>query len=224
MPGGDLFKSIKRGDASVVTDRIETFTEKGLKLASGDELEADIIITATGLNVQALGGMEITVDGRRFEPSETVGYKGIMFSGVPNFALAIGYTNASWTLKCDLTCEYVCRLLDHMDQHGYSQVTPEWPEEELPDRPFIDLQSGYVLRAIDQFPKQGDHAPWRLYQNYARDIPMFRRLADRGRRAQVRARRSASFATPSNSCLTEVFTIGMAARPTSGMVGVVSIR
>ena len=174
VPGGDLFKSIKRGDASVVTDRIETFTEKGLKLASGDELEADIIITATGLNVQAVGGMEITVDGRRFEPSETVGYKGIMFSGVPNFALAIGYTNASWTLKCDLTCEYVCRLLDHMDQHGYSQVTPEWPDEELPDRPFLDLQSGYVLRAIDQFPKQGDHAPWRLYQNYARDIPMFR--------------------------------------------------
>ena len=111
VPGGDLFKSIKRGDASVVTDQIETFTEKGIQLASGDELEADIIVTATGLNVQALGGVEVKVDGRGFEPSQTVGYKGIMFSGIPNLALAIGYTNASWTLKCDLACEYVCRLL-----------------------------------------------------------------------------------------------------------------
>jgi monooxygenase len=175
VPGGDLFESIKRGDASVVTDEIETFTEKGVKLASGDELEADIIVTATGLNVQALGGVELTVDGQTFEPSQTVGYKGIMFSGIPNLALAIGYTNASWTLKCDLACEYVCRLLRHMDERGYDQVTPVWPNTELPDRPFIDLQSGYVLRSIDQFPKQSDHAPWRLYQNYIRDVPMFKR-------------------------------------------------
>ncbi len=175
VPGGDLFRSIKRGDASVVTDRIETFTEKGIALESGDELEADIVITATGLNVQALGGIELEVDGQSFQPSETVGYKGIMFSGVPNFALAIGYTNASWTLKADLACHYVCRLLRHMDERGYSQVTPVWREDELPDRPFIDLQSGYVLRAIDQFPKQGDDEPWRLHQNYVRDVPMFKR-------------------------------------------------
>ena len=175
VPGGDLFKSIKRGDASVVTDTIDTFTEGGIQLSSGEELEADIIITATGLNVQALGGLDLKVDGKAFEASGTVGYKGIMFSGVPNFALAIGYTNASWTLKCDLACQYVCRLLRHMDRRGYSQVMPVWPDEELPERPFIDLQSGYVLRAIDQFPKQGDDAPWRLYQNYIRDVPMFRR-------------------------------------------------
>ncbi len=175
VPGGDLFSSIKRGDASVVTDTIQTFTEKGIELTSGDELEADIIVTATGLNVQALGGVEVTVDGRSFEPSETVGYKGIMFSSIPNLALAIGYTNASWTLKCDLACEYVCRLLRHMDEQGYSQVTPMWPEPELPTRPFIDLDSGYVLRAIDKFPKQSDDAPWRLYQNYIRDVPMFKR-------------------------------------------------
>jgi len=175
VPGGDLFRSISRGDASIVTDTIKTFTEKGLELSSGEELEADVVITATGLNVLALGGIEIAVDGREFEPSKSVGYKGIMFSGVPNFALAIGYTNASWTLKCDLACQYVCRLLDHMDRHGYGQVAPVWPEDELPDRPFIDLQSGYVLRAIDQFPKQGESTPWRLYQSYARDIPLLKR-------------------------------------------------
>ena len=174
-PGGDLFQSISKGEASVVTDTVETFTENGIKLSSGEELEADIVVTATGLNVVALGGTEIRVDGERFEPSKSVGYKGIMFSGVPNFALAIGYTNASWTLKCDLACEYVCRLIKHMDENGYDQVTPVWPEEELPDRPFIDLQSNYVLRAIDQFPKQADDAPWRLYQNYLRDVPMFKR-------------------------------------------------
>ena len=175
VPGGDLFKSIKRGDASVITDRIARFTKAGIELESGDEVDADIIVTATGLNVQALGGVDVTVDGASWPASETVGYKGIMFSGVPNFALALGYTNASWTLKADLACEYVCRLIAHMDEHGYSQVTPVWPEEELPDNPFIDLQSGYVLRAIDEFPKQGDDAPWRLYQNYLRDVPMIRR-------------------------------------------------
>ncbi len=224
VPGGDLFKSIKRGDASVVTDRIETFTEKGLKLASGDELEADIIITATGLNVQAVGGMEITVDGRRFEPSETVGYKGIMFSGVPNFALAIGYTNASWTLKCDLTCEYVCRLLDHMDQPrllpGHAGVAGGGAAGPAVPRPAVGLRPARD-RPVPQAGRARPVAPLPELRARHPDVPG---LADRGRGAQVRARRSASFATPSNSCLTEVFTIGMAARPTSGMVGVVSIR
>ena len=122
VPDGDLFEAIRKGQASIVTDRIETFTEKGLKLASGAELEADVIVTATGLNLLLLGGMEIAVDGREIDLSETVGYKGMMFSGVPNLAYALGYTNASWTLKGDLVAEYVCRLLNHMDEHGYTPV------------------------------------------------------------------------------------------------------
>jgi monooxygenase len=170
VPNGDLFKAISAGRASVVTDSIETFTEKGLKLASGAELEADLIVTATGLNLLALGGMQLAVDGREVELPETMSYKGMMLSGVPNMAMALGYTNASWTLKCDLTCEYVCRLLNHMDEHGYSQCTPENRDPSVAKLPFIDFSSGYVLRSIDQFPKQGSRAPWRLYQNYPLDI------------------------------------------------------
>ena len=170
VPDGDLFKAISDGSASVVTDRIDTFTEQGLRLESGAELQADLIVTATGLNMLALGGMEIAVDGREVELSETMSYKGMMLSGVPNLALVIGYTNASWTLKCDLTCEYVCRLLRHMDEHGYSQCVPENRDPSVAALPFIDFSSGYVQRAIDKFPRQGSKAPWRLYQNYALDI------------------------------------------------------
>jgi monooxygenase len=170
VPDGDLFKAISEGSASVVTDRIDTFTEQGLLLESGAELQADLIVTATGLNMLALGGMEIAVDGREVELSETMSYKGMMLSGVPNMALVIGYTNASWTLKCDLTCEYVCRLLRHMDEHGYSQCMPENRDPSVAALPFIDFSSGYVQRAIDKFPRQGSKAPWRLYQNYALDI------------------------------------------------------
>jgi monooxygenase len=177
VPDGDLFEAIGTGRASVVTDQIETFTEKGLRLASGTELEADIIITATGLNLLPIGGMSIAVDGREIELSETVGYKGIMFSGVPNLAIAIGYSNASWTLKCDLACEYVCRLLNHMDEHGYRQCTPLAPDPAQPRQAFIDLTSGYVLRSIDKFPKQGSRTPWRLHQNYPLDILMLKRGA-----------------------------------------------
>jgi cation diffusion facilitator CzcD-associated flavoprotein CzcO len=182
VPDGDLFQAISAGRASVVTDHIETFTGKGLKLASGEELEADLVITATGLNLLPLGGISLAVDGRDIDLSQTVGYKGIMFSGLPNLAVAIGYTNASWTLKCDLTCEYVCRLLRYMDRHGYRQATPRVPDSSVPTEPFIDLMSGYVLRAIDRFPKQGDRTPWRLHQNYARDILLLRRgpLDDEG--------------------------------------------
>jgi monooxygenase len=182
VPDGDLFAAISAGRASVVTDRIETFTERGLRLASGNELEADIVVTATGLNLLPLGGLQLSVDGRDVDVSETVGYKGLMFSGVPNLVATLGYTNASWTLKCDLTCEYVCRLLQHMDAHGYRQVTPREPDPSLPRRPFIDLASGYVRRAVDQFPKQGARTPWRLHQNYARDILMLRHgpLEDEG--------------------------------------------
>jgi cation diffusion facilitator CzcD-associated flavoprotein CzcO len=170
VPDGDLFDAIGAGDASIVTDRIETFTENGLLLASGAELEADLIVTATGLNMQAGGGLEIAVDGREVKLSDTVGYKGMMLSGVPNMALAMGYTNASWTLKCDLVSAYVCRLLNHMDARGYRQCTPRAPDASVVTEPFIDLASGYVLRALDSLPKQGHRAPWRLHQNYARDV------------------------------------------------------
>ena len=177
VPDGDLFEALSAGDASVVTDRIETFTETGLRLESGAELEADLVITATGLNLLALGGMELSVDGRPVELPETVGYKGIMFSGVPNLAVALGYTNASWTLKADLTSQWVCRLINHMERHGYDTAVVPTPGADVPRRPMIDLTAGYVLRSIDSFPKQGDRAPWRLYQNYPRDVLLLRRGA-----------------------------------------------
>jgi cation diffusion facilitator CzcD-associated flavoprotein CzcO len=175
VPDGDLFEALSGGSASMVTDRIETFTESGVRLESGQEREADIIVTATGINLLALGGMELEVDGDPIDISKTVGYKGMMLSGVPNMAVALGYTNASWTLKCDLCAEYVCRLLRHMDERGYDYLVPREPDPSLPREPFIDLRAGYVMRSIDRFPKQGPHAPWRLYQNYPRDILMLRR-------------------------------------------------
>jgi monooxygenase len=174
VPDGDLFDALARGDASVVTDRIETFTEKGLLLESGEELEADIVITATGLNVLLLGGMDLTVDGEDVNFADLVAYKGFMFSGLPNLALALGYTNASWTLKCDLISEYVCRLLNHMDEHGYAVCTPREPDPSVGREPILDLQSGYVMRVLDELPKQGGRIPWRLHQNYPRDIRMLR--------------------------------------------------
>jgi monooxygenase len=174
VPDGDLFRALRGGRASIVTDHIETFTERGLRLASGAELEADVVVTATGLNLLALGGMELAVDGREVVLSETVGYKGMMLSDVPNLAIAVGYTNASWTLKCDLTCEYVCRLLNHMDAHGYRICTPRYRDGAPATEPFIDLKSGYVLRSVQQFPRQGRRAPWRLHQNYVRDVRMLR--------------------------------------------------
>jgi cation diffusion facilitator CzcD-associated flavoprotein CzcO len=174
VPDSDLFRVLRSGKASMATDTIETFTERGIKLTSGAELEADVVVTATGLNLQLMGGVELTVDGREIRFSDALGYKGMMFSDVPNMAAAMGYTNASWTLKCDLTCEYVCRLLNHMDEHGYAQVTPRNDDPSLETQPFIDLQSGYVQRSIDKFPKQGVKWPWRLYQNYPRDILLLR--------------------------------------------------
>jgi monooxygenase len=170
VPDSDLFEAISAGRASVVTDHIDTFTEKGLRLASGEELEADLIVTATGLNLLVLGGMQIVVDGHEISVSETMSYKGMMLSGVPNLAMAFGYTNASWTLKCDLTCAYICRLLNHMDERGYEQCTPENRDPTIAEQPFIDFSSSYIQRSIEQFPKQGSRAPWRLYQNYALDI------------------------------------------------------
>ncbi len=174
VPDGDLFASISDGSATVVTDRIETFTEDGLRLESGAELEAEVVVTATGLNLLPIAGIDLAVDGERIELPETMGYKGMMLSGVPNMAISLGYTNASWTLKCDLTCQYVCRLLNHMDDRGYAYCTPVNSDPSVTTEPFIDFSSGYVMRSIEKFPKQGSKPPWRLYQNYARDIVSLR--------------------------------------------------
>jgi cation diffusion facilitator CzcD-associated flavoprotein CzcO len=177
VPDGDLFGALSSGRASIVTDCIETFTKTGIRLGSGDELEADIVVTATGLQIKLFGGMRVSVDGRPVDFSRTVAYKGMMFSGVPNFALAIGYTNASWTLKCDLVSDYVCRLLTYMGERGYEQCRPLEPEPSMERLPLLDLRSGYVLRALELMPKQGTRPPWRLHQNYLLD----RRLLGRGK-------------------------------------------
>ncbi|GAB4585837.1 flavin-containing monooxygenase [Nocardia sp. IFM 10818] len=169
VPDGDLFRSIRAGRAQVVTDRIDRFTAAGLRLASGAELEADIVITATGLQLLAFGGVELSVDGRAVDLPDTMAYKGMMLSGVPNFAFTIGYTNASWTLKADLAAEFVCRLLRHMDSGGYDRCTP-WPDPDIAKAPLLDFQSGYVQRAIHRFPSAGARRPWRLGMNYAHDV------------------------------------------------------
>ena len=168
VPDSDLFKTLRDGGASVVTDTIDTFTEHGIKLTSGEELPADLVVTATGLKLKFLGGMKLAVDGHDVLPKDTMAYKGIMFSGVPNLAIAIGYTNASWTLKCDLTSDYVCRLLNHMDAHGYTQCCPR-RDPTMAEEPLLDFTSGYVRRSIEHFPRAGTAAPWKLYQNYVLD-------------------------------------------------------
>lgn len=174
VPDNDLFDAINEGKADVVTDHIETFTEKGLALKSGKELEADIIVTATGLKILFLGGMTLTVDGKKINPSEHYVYRGMMISDVPNLALSIGYTNASWTLKTDLTCEYVCRLLNHMNKTGTKYCTPKVDPSNMEDEPLLDFNSGYVLRALDGLPKQGSKKPWKLNQNYPMDVMTLR--------------------------------------------------
>jgi cation diffusion facilitator CzcD-associated flavoprotein CzcO len=174
VPDGDLFKAISAGTASIVTDRIESFTEKGLALESGDELEADVIVTATGLNLLFLGGMELVVDGEEVDLPRTMAYKGMMLNGVPNFAFTVGYTNASWTLKADLVAEYVCRLLAYMDAHGYRKSVPELDDPSIVEEPLLDFTSGYVLRSLDEFPKQGSKEPWKLRQNYVVDVRAIR--------------------------------------------------
>jgi monooxygenase len=174
VPDGDLFGAIKQGSASVVTNQIDSFTEKGIRLKDSSELEADVIVTATGLNLQVLGGMEVSVDGRVVDFAHTLNYKGMMYSDVPNLASAFGYTNASWTLKCDLTCEYVCRLINYMDRRGYKQCMPHNVDPSITASPSLDFSSGYVQRAVAQMPKQGSKRPWRLYQNYALDIVSLR--------------------------------------------------
>ncbi len=169
VPDADMFEAIKSNRASVVTAEIETFTEKGILLKSGQELEADIIVTATGLVMQVFGGMELSVDGQRIDPAKVLSYKGVMASGVPNFASVFGYINASWTLKADLICNYVCRLLNFMDSKGMRQVTPR-NHGETPVAPFVEkFTPGYIQRSLAGWPKQGSKSPWRVYQNYIRD-------------------------------------------------------
>jgi monooxygenase len=177
VPDGDLFAALRAGSASVVTDTIETFTPTGVTLAGGTEIEADVVVSATGLKLLALGGLSLVVDGADVDLGQTVAYKGMLLGGVPNLAFAVGYTNASWTLKCDLTCEYVCRLIQHMDATRSPIVKPKVYDPALPTLPFVDLKSGYIQRALADFPKQGQDVPWRLHQNYARDIMMLRRGA-----------------------------------------------
>jgi monooxygenase len=183
VPDGDLFAALSGGRASVVTGAIDRFTAGGVRLASGEELPADVIVTATGLNLLPMGGMRITVDGTEVDPADTVAYKGMMLSGVPNFAFTIGYTNASWTLKGDLVAGYVCRLLNRLKARDLQVCTPVAPDSDDLS-PLIDLRSGYVLRSLDKLPRQGPAAPWRLYQNYARDVLLMRygSLSDAGMR------------------------------------------
>lgn len=170
VPDADFFRAIRAGKVSIVTDHIETFTEAGLKLKSGAELAADLIVTATGLVLIPLGGVKLSVDGRAVDPALTFLYKGMMYSDVPNLASVFGYTNASWTLKADLVCEYVCRLLNHMDRHGLRQCTPRNADPTLEQEPWVDFSSGYIQRALAQAPKQGARRPWKLYQNYVLDL------------------------------------------------------
>lgn len=176
VPDNDLFDAISAGSASVVTDQIKTFTETGLELVSGAELEADIVVTATGLNMVPLGGISLTVDRREVALPEELMYRGMLLSGVPNLAFAFGYINESWTLGSDLTCRQVCTLLNHMDRHGYTWCTPRRPEHERGSVPALELSSGYVLRAVDQFPRQAQGDPWRREQNYFHDWRLTRRV------------------------------------------------
>jgi cation diffusion facilitator CzcD-associated flavoprotein CzcO len=197
VPDADLFKAIKAGTASIVTDQIETFTETGLRLRSGKELPADIIITATGLTMRLMSGVRLLVDGAPVDLARTLSYRGMMYSDVPNLASSFGYTNASWTLKCELIAQYVCRLLNYMDRHGYAQCRPARPATAMQEEPVVNLTSGYVRRALDTLPRQGSRKPWRTYQNYVRDLVNFRlsrlndgtmRFSPRGARVPAPAR------------------------------------
>lgn len=170
VPNGDLFKALKSGKAQMVTEQIDTLTETGIRLRSGQELAADVIVTATGLKLQACGGMSIDVDGVPVQIGDTLAYKGMMLSNVPNFALCVGYTNASWTLRSDLASRYICRVLNYMDENGYKMCVARHVARSVAKRPLLDMTAGYVLRAADVLPKQGPGAPWQMKQNYILDL------------------------------------------------------
>jgi monooxygenase len=176
VPDGDLFKAIRSGRAEVVTDGIETFTETGIRLSSGEQLDAGLIVTATGLNLQALGGATLRVDGESVAVNRRLTYKGVLLEGVPNAALVFGYVNASWTLKADLAARYVCRLLNHMDSHGIGQVLTRAQPADRGEGPIWEaLRSGYIARGGDRWPRQGTHGPWKVTNDYRRDVAMLRR-------------------------------------------------
>jgi monooxygenase len=210
---GDLFAAIRTGRASVATGEIEAFTEGGIRLRSGVEIPADLIITATGLRLKLFGGVALEVDSKPVVPAETVAYKGMMLSGVPNFAFAIGYTNASWTLKIDLAYDFMCRTLRRMDKGGYTTCVPATPDHDVRAEPLFAFSAGYIRRAIHTFPRQGSRAPWRAYQNYALDLLglRYRRVEDGAlcfSRSQLAA--SARSNTQAN---------GAASRPCSPLAG-----
>ncbi len=173
-PNGDIFRAIRSGKADVVTETIERFTATGVKLTSGEELDADIIVTATGLNMQLLGGVEPSRNGEKIDLTTLMTYKGLMFSGIPNFAMTFGYTNIGWTLKADLVSEFVCRVLNFMDASGFDRVEPQHPGNSVDELPFMDFSPGYFQRSIALLPKSGSRAPWRLKQNYFFDMRMIR--------------------------------------------------
>jgi len=174
VPDSDLFKTIKSGKVSVVTDEIETFTENGIQLKSGDTLNADIIVTATGLVMKLMDGVQLLVDGMPVKLSDTIAYKGLMYSNIPNLASVFGYANASWTLRCELTCEYICKLLNYMDRRGYHQCVARIKDPAFAADTFIDFSSGYIQRALASLPRQGGKSPWKIHQNYVRDMLMMR--------------------------------------------------
>jgi cation diffusion facilitator CzcD-associated flavoprotein CzcO len=174
VPEGDMFKAIREQRAEVVTDHIERFTEDGIRLQSGRELKADIVVLATGLNLKFMGGAQLTVDGDAIDPSQLFVYRGMMFGNVPNLAQVFGYTNASWTLKSDLTGDFVCRVLNYMRKTGVCVVTPRLQEGTIEEEPMLNLSAGYIMRSVGKFPKQGVRLPWRLYQNYILDFIQLR--------------------------------------------------
>ena len=174
VPDGDLFKAIREKQVAVVTDHIDTFTKDGIKLKSGEELQADIVITATGLDVEMFGKMEVQIDNKPLVAKEKMVYRGFLMEDLPNAGMVFGYTNASWTLKADLITEWMCRLLNHMDKTGNSVVVPRNFDDSVEHRPFVDMESGYIQRALDKAPKQGSKIPWKLAQNYAVDLLMLR--------------------------------------------------
>ncbi|MFG3224711.1 flavin-containing monooxygenase [Kitasatospora sp. NPDC048194] len=174
VPDGDLFEAITAGRASVATDHIDRFTRTGIRLRSGQELTADVVVTATGLTMSPFGKIRLSVDGRETRPSDTTAFKAMMLSGVPNLVFALGYTNLSWTLKIDLVCEHFCRLLDHMDAHGYDTVEPVLDDPAVARVPYLDLNSNYVLRSIGDFPRAGTSGPWTVEMAYERDVQRLR--------------------------------------------------
>ncbi|MBG6183181.1 cation diffusion facilitator CzcD-associated flavoprotein CzcO [Arthrobacter sp. CAN_A214] len=206
-PSADFFRALKTEEASVVTDTIETFTPRGIRLSSGRELDADVVVTATGLSMLPLGGATFTVDGKRVDLGETWVYRGLMTSGVPNLALCFGYSNASWTLRADLSSRYVCRLLNYLDRHGYRSATPA-ARDGMTRRPILDFTSGYVQRGSGAFPQQGKRQPWVMRHNYLLDAPsaLFSNLAtdmafDAPAGAAARAPASAPADAPDSTAL-----------------------